>query len=342
MQSSPGLCRNLAECELARSGQLVSVPLYDAFVCPSCGAQLASPPLPVKPPDRSRRIVLATLLLACLGVGAAAWWKTRSAVIGLAPVALRAPSPTVETATLAPVPEADVAASATPQPNVADAPKVVAAATAGSAPPASVAPASASAPPDGRFNPVPLAGGAPAYPAAADGRPGSVQVNCTILPNGTPRGCTAKPIRGGKLFPPAVLAWLAQKPQFRPVTRHGHPVAERAHWRVAVEQGPQAPRAANPPAKINQPSSLLAVDSSHPVFPDQYYESDWMGHVTVDCLIGADGQATGCREKAREGSNRFADAVLAWLADPHTRFQPATSQGHPVPARRVWQVGFTP
>ncbi len=331
MQSSPGLCRNEQGCDLARSGQLIQIPLYDPFICPECGAALASPPLPAQPPRTAWHLALAALLLVALGAGAAAWWTAGDGHV----------TATLATATLRPAPPANsVLALASP-------PALTVAAT--DVPSAQVAAPEPAAPaPDGHFTPTPLAGGAPAYPAAlaADGRSGSVRVACTIAPDGTPRGCTAKAAQGSKLFAPAVLAWLAQKPHFKPVTRHGHPVSERVHWRVAVTESASAARAAkraaSQPVNVRQPASLLAIGSTHPVFPDQYYESDWMGHVTVDCMIGTNGQATGCREKEREGSTRFADAVLTWLANPRTRFQPATSQGHAVPARRVWQVGFTP
>lgn len=126
-------------------------------------------------------------------------------------------------------------------------------------------PASQPAPPaiiDPPFNPVPLAGGAPAYPAslAADGRPGRVVVTCQIMADGRPQSCHAGPAKGGPAFSAAVLAWLDRgQVRYRPLMQHGRPVAGIRSWPISIEE---------PAALLAQArqQALVAADSP-PVDP---------------------------------------------------------------------------
>jgi hypothetical protein len=335
VDSTPGICMNTGECELADVGRPIYIELGDDFRCPKCGVCLVAP----GPPASLRPLVVpfltgTALLLgitgsvAALFVGMWHWtaptpttilvdqlWAIPKLSQPAAPVSSQAPSP----------PPAPIAALPPPAPPIETTTVEV-------------------APPDRPFRPTPIRGGAPPYPAslASDGRPGRVLVKCDILPSGKPAHCTARPDRGGDAFPPVVLSWLQGRAAFAPIRLHGKAVRETHTWRVAVAESPLALSRARRLAMRLPPQPAfngLPVSSTRPDFPDEYAEQDRHGSVTVNCVIATNGNATDCHAA---GGPRFADAVMSWLANPRTKFPPVVRNGQYIPARRTWNVEYIP
>ena len=239
MAETPGICTQTTQCELARSGRSVTIPLGEPFVCPECQRGLV-PPVQLSPPPVAARVSPA-LILACTGAGllvlggavflghelgaapapsviASLPTPPRAPVQTTAPAKPPAPAPAI-VAAVAPPAAAPPPVSAPPAPQLAAAapvlqipppalpaapapaqaagsPPITAAPAPGpviaakiasnqpapaplpavqpmpqvvAAPPPPVAPPAVAAVPDQPFSPVPVQGGAPAYPHRTGG-----------------------------------------------------------------------------------------------------------------------------------------------------------------------------
>lgn len=128
------------------------------------------------------------------------------------------------------------------------------------------------------------------------------------------------------------------------------PAAVQApHAATALTVLPVAARqmvAAPPPAAadtrqagLDQPFSTRVVAGGTPVFPVSY-DQNRPGAVTVSCMIGTDGAASGCQVVTAKGGAAFGWAVKSWLSSGRVRFRPMTSQGQPVSQRKSWTIVF--
>ncbi len=144
-----------------------------------------------------------------------------------------------------PAPPASPAPTVQPEKRIAAAPEPPAArplALPEAAPKAAPAPkpalvAALPPPPDQPFSPVPVTGGAPAYPSelVATGRPGRVTVTCQVQVDGAPTGCRAVAAKGGPAFAATTLAWLGSgHVRYRPVVLHGRVQAGQRSWTLAI------------------------------------------------------------------------------------------------------------
>ena len=170
------------------------------------------------------------------------------------------------------------------------------------------------------------------------------------------------------------------KVRYRPVILHGHAVAVTRSWTVSLDEPataladarrkqrevqlaltPPAPPAALPGAQTtltpqpvaarqviapvlaapspDRPFSTRVVAGGAPVFPPSYDENR-PGAVTVSCVIGADGSASGCQVLRTQGGANFGRSVQTWLASGRVRFRPVTVAGTPVVHRESWRIVF--
>lgn len=340
MVETPGMCIQTRQCERARHGRIVTVPLGVAFVCPECGHGLVAPtqqtPAPVRRAAPVLPVGLAVGAVVLLG-GAVLIGKELGAGTGSAAVAMQAtpPSRLVEP-TSAPV----IAAVAQPGPASSQAKPAVTptpAATAGVAPAASadaptriaaVAPASAPTLPNPIATPV-------ANPL--------VTSPATTPPPAAPQAATkAAPSGQFASAPPATLQAgnAASKPMVASISSglvQALPV-------VAAPPPPAPPVAiaAPPPAALppDPPFNPVPVSGGAPTYPATLAADGRPGRVPVTCVIAADGRPQSCRAGATRSGSAFVAATMAWLDHGRVRFHPLTEQGRPVAATRSWVVAI--
>ncbi len=259
---TPGVCIRTAECQVARLGRGVKIPLGARFVCPGCGHALAPPAqLSVLASRRASMnpiplMIFAGAGLAVLGGSVLLGWQ-----LGAVRTAQAAPSPTpvtqvrhVDAGAARPLaaqavlhPEAEPAqpvhaAAAVPAPAapehalVAHALPVVQAATFQPAMARTRVPAAPFEPAgqDRPFSTLTLTGGTPAFPASYNPhRSGRVTVNCMIGTDGSPSGCVTVWEQGGNAFASSVQSWLnSGQVKFQPALRQGRAEARRESWTV--------------------------------------------------------------------------------------------------------------
>lgn len=257
---TPGICIRTADCQVARLGRGVKIPLGARFVCPGCGHALAPPAqLGVLASRRASMnpvplIIFAGAGLAVLGGSILLGWQlgaVRSAHAAPTPTSVPAAKHAEAASAPAPVslavlhPETGTAQPvhpplrpATPAPDmVAHALPVAQTATMQTAMARMRVPSTAPTEPAGLdrpFSTQTLVGGTPVFPASYNPhRSGRVTVSCMIGTDGSPSGCLTVWEQGGNLFATAVQAWLnSGQVKFQPALRQGRPEARRESWTV--------------------------------------------------------------------------------------------------------------
>jgi outer membrane biosynthesis protein TonB len=231
--------------------------------------------------------------------------------------------------------------------------------------------------PDRMFSNIPVAGGAPRYPAAlaADGRLGEVSVECRIGTDGRPNRCRV--LKSNAVpFSATVSDWLKSDTlRFAPIVRNGEAVSETHRWSVRVEESAEArrtARAAEPPAPVVAPTAppapqpppaavtpkLVAeapspsaadhpfaprlLTRSAPDYPEEYADQNLAGRVDVSCMIDTNGQPSGCKVLHVEGGGAFGTAVEQWLHSGTVHFAPIVRAGVKVAERHTWAVEIHP
>jgi protein TonB len=100
---------------------------------------------------------------------------------------------------------------------------------------------------------------------------------------------------------------------------------------------------ANAPADTAFSPSAILGGVRAPEYPDAYIDAAKPGRVTVDCMIGTDGQPADCKILNAEGGAAFATETLRWLTGPsHPVYRPAVRGGIKQREEHRWVVTFQP
>ena len=360
MAETPGICTQTTNCETARSGRSITVPLGSPFVCPECSRGLV-PPLqasePVAPAKMPVSVPLSLVGAGLLVLGGAVFLGRELGAAGAPPPVLplqtassadarpqlpkpmqvptaQPPAMVVAAAPAAPVvPLAQPASGPPVMPSVNLPAAAAGAQTAqGASAPAKLVSAPPVSSPPGAASPIsaqPVAAPPVSMPAAslASVAPPAALLSAAPAPapSAGPHKETAVAAVAGSQPAPAFAATPAPIPAATPTPA---PVA------LAVSEPPVLPTLAD------QPFSPVPVIGGAPSYPADLAADGRPGRVAVTCLIQADGAPSGCHASAGRSSAPFATAALAWLAHGHVRFRPVVLHGHAAAVAKTWTVAI--
>jgi hypothetical protein len=80
--------------------------------------------------------------------------------------------------------------------------------------------------------------------------------------------------------------------------------------------------------------------NSSPTYPSAYSELNRVGEVAARYDVSVDNHLSNCRVLAEEGGKKFADAVMTWLAGPHSAAERDLPKAHG--PTRDYYVTFIP
>jgi hypothetical protein len=153
-----------------------------------------------------------------------------------------------------------------------------------------------------------------------------VRMECSIDAAGVPSNCV--PITD--TVPPGTQPASGARPPASPT-----PPAKPPPQPV-----PRRPAPALPPVVQEREASIVPIGGGGPPYPTDYVRDGRAGEVSVECLIGEDGDPSHCKVRDVLGGRRFAEATVNWLNSGQVRFAPAIHDGHAVAEERHWRIAF--